>query len=276
MVGFGTYMHRSWAYHPHKFYLDLYVDPDLQGLGIGRKIHDYTLAALAEYDPISVETETREDQDRAIRFLEERDYELKTRAHSSKLELADFDPEPWLDTVRFVTQSGIVVKNLIELRRDDPDFAHKIYAMENEIDKDIPYHDTFTPRPFDLWLQRFEDSPNRIDEAFLIALDGDDYVGITMLSSTRATDKALFTGLTGVRRPYRRRGIATALKVRALSYAKANYRTAEGGIPYVTTENEVNNPMYQINVRLGFIKAPDWMSYLLTLRPDEATIDEQE
>jgi GNAT superfamily N-acetyltransferase len=275
MVGFGAYLHRSWAFHPRKFYFDLYVDPELHGLGIGRKMYDYTVNALAEHDPISLDTDTREDQDRAIRFLEERGYDMKTREHSSKLELANFDPEPWLDTVRFVEQSGIVVKNLIELRRDDPDHARKLYDMVNEIDKDIPYHAEITPDPYDLWLKRFEDSPNRIDEAFLIALDGDEYAGITMLSSSQATDKALFTGLTGVMRNYRRRGIATALKVRALSYAKDNFRTADGNIPYVSTENEINNPMYQINVRLGFVKAPDWMSYVKALLPDAETETEE-
>ena len=56
----------------------------------------------------------------------------------------------------------------------------------------------------------------------------------------------LYTGLTGVLRSHRRRGIATALKVTALEMAKAR------GVRTLETDNEENNPMYLLNVELGF------------------------
>ena len=145
-----------------------------------------------------------------------------------------------------------------------------------EIVQDLPSHDPITPTPLRHLAQRFADDPNRIDEAFLVALDGDHYVGVTMLERSRATDKTLFTDLTGVCRTYRRRGIATALKSTPF-FAKANFRTAEGDIPFVVTENEVNNPMFQINVKLGFEKMPDELSYIKTLQSaDDTEVDERE
>ncbi len=54
-----------------------------------------------------------------------------------------------------------------------------------------------------------------------MAVDGDEYVGMSNLWDDRASD-ALYTGLTGVKRSHRRRGIATALKVRAIAYARAH------------------------------------------------------
>lgn len=269
MVGYGFYMHRSWAFHPRKFYFGVYVDPAWQGQGIGRKMYQHACDALAPHAPISFDTDTRSDRRRAMRFLADRGFEIKTREHSSRLELAEFNPDNWAEIVRAVDASGIVVRNLAELRRDDPAFARKLYEIDSEIDEDIPYHATLTPPPYDVWLKRFEDSPNRVEEAYLVALDGDRYVGVTMLMTNQATDAVLYTGLTGVRRTHRRRGIATALKVRALAYAKANCRTADGAIPYVMTENEENNPMFQINVTLGFKQLPDWLSYVKSIRPEE-------
>lgn len=265
MIGVGTYMHRSWAHHPRRFYIDGYVLPEHRGRGVGKQMYRHALDQLAPFRPISIDSSTREDKQRAVRFLSERGFEVMTREHTSILDLAAFDPEIWAGTVTYVAQSGIVIKSLTELKCEDPDHARKIYDLVCETEQDVPFHGTFTPDPYDVWIKRFEDSPNRIDDAYLLALDGDEYIGITMLFRSRATDKKLYTGFTSVKRPYRRRGIATALKVRSLAYAKANFRTAEGQIPEVSTENEVNNPMYQINVKLGFQQQPDFLMYVKTL-----------
>ena len=64
-----------------------------------------------------------------------------------------------------------------------------------------------------------------------------------------------WTGSLGVLRKYRRQGIATALKVKAFE------KLREKGIKKVRTDNEENNPMYQINVALGFTPEPYCFEY---------------
>ena len=56
-------------------------------------------------------------------------------------------------------------------------------------------------------------------------------------------------------REYRRKGIATALKVKAIE------KLCEKGIKKVRTDNEENNPMYKINVALGFTPEPYCYDY---------------
>ena len=56
----------------------------------------------------------------------------------------------------------------------------------------------------------------------------------------------LKTGFTGTIRSYRRRGIATLLKVHAIQYAQ------QIGAQLIRTGNEEHNPMYALNQRLGF------------------------
>ena len=91
---------------------------------------------------------------------------------------------------------------------------------------------------------------------YFVAVDGDEYVGTSNLWLSPEPD-VLRTGLTAVRRAYRRRGIAFALKVRSLEFAKAH------GYKRVQTENELNNRgMLAINDELGFVRNPAWVHYL--------------
>ncbi len=65
----------------------------------------------------------------------------------------------------------------------------------------------------------------------------------------------LHTGMTGVLRSHRRQGLATALKVHAIQFAKAY------GAKAINTSNEEHNPMFQLNLALGFAPAPAWLDF---------------
>ena len=68
--------------------------------------------------------------------------------------------------------------------------------------------------------------------------------------------------LLGVRRAYRRRGIATALKVRGILWAKNH------GFQGVRTDTDTTNaPMIAINDRLGFVETPGRVEFRKELHP---------
>jgi len=61
--------------------------------------------------------------------------------------------------------------------------------------------------------------------------------------------QTLQTGLTGVRKSHRRKGLALALKLRAAAFAKAY------GARYIRTSNhQANRSMLAINEAMGFVK----------------------
>lgn len=256
-VGFGSYNQSAWSYDPQHFYVTICVLPEFQGRGCGSALYDQMLDALAPFDPIQLETSTLENYPHAMRWLEQRGFKLHVRLQRSILALAEFDPTPWAGLETRLEAEGIVIKSLPELRASDPDWARKHYELDMATMVDIPGFDNFTPPSFEQWQKDLLESPRIKPEAFLAAVQGDQHVGLTELLTSPQTDD-LFTGLTAVRREYRRKGIATALKVRALTWAKEN------GCPRIHTENEENNPMLQLNYALGFRDAPAWMVYRKT------------
>ncbi|MBC7809297.1 MAG: GNAT family N-acetyltransferase [Akkermansiaceae bacterium] len=105
-------------------------------------------------------------------------------------------------------------------------------------------------------MKRF-DSPRFLPGANFFAVDEatGEYVGVTMLWGSGGNND-LHTGMTGVRESHRKRGIATALKIHALTYAKKR------GTDAVWTSNEVGNVgMLSINFRFGFEKQPEELQY---------------
>jgi GNAT superfamily N-acetyltransferase len=56
----------------------------------------------------------------------------------------------------------------------------------------------------------------------MIAKDGDKYVGMSTVWKAQKDPKGLYQGLTGVVRDYRGQGIAVALKLKVIEFARNN------------------------------------------------------
>ena len=261
-IAYAIFQHTPWTFHPQRFDINIQVHPKYQHRGVGRRLYNHLMAELAPYNPLELESSAQEDRTWSRRFLTDRGFKATTIVNVSGLDLAAFNREKFAPSITRAQSNGIHFTNLTEISKNDPDHLRKLYDILHEVDKDVPWHNAPTHEPFDeRWIRRFESDTNRIPEAFIIAKEGDEYVGLTMLKRTKATDTKLFTGLTGVRRPWRRKGVAKAMKTLSLSYARENFTTTKGGAPVVITENEENNPMFTLNVQLGFVKQPGWFSY---------------
>jgi len=68
--------------------------------------------------------------------------------------------------------------------------------------------------------------------------------------------RSLYQGLTGVLREYRGKGIAVALKLRVLDFARKN------GFDSIRTFNaSTNEGMLSINAKLGFKRDLAWITF---------------
>jgi GNAT superfamily N-acetyltransferase len=252
-----------WMYHPRKFSIFLMVHPDYQRRGIGGRLYGHLQETMAPFDPLALRSNAREDKTNGVSFLQKRGFIEEMRHWESHLDVAAFDPAPFDRDARRVAEQGIVVRTFPELA-SDPDRMRKLYDLTTAVGSDVPSPEPHTDIDYDQWLKFFE-GPNFLPDGVFVALHGDEYVGFSNVFASQA-ENHLHTGLTGVLREYRRRGIAMALKLRAIAYAR------ERGADVIRTSNESNNRgMLGINEALGFVKQPAWINLVNILKEEEKT-----
>jgi GNAT superfamily N-acetyltransferase len=190
----------------------------------------------------------------AVEWAAKRGFREIGRRLESYIELDRFDPKRFHTRVEEVRRSGITFRTIAEMLdgRDDAareSFIRALYDAEAPIWEDIPYP-TPTPHwPYDRFRQMYFESGQIIEDASIIAYDDGKIAALTMTGKRLSLDGG--TWLTGVGRDYRGRGIATAIKVEALSRAKA-----KGLRALVTTNDEPNKAMREINAKLGYQPLP--------------------
>ena len=173
------------------------------------------------------------------------------REHAVELNVIHFDPAPFVRAYDKVASHGIEIFTLPELQKRFPDWLERMYTLSNQIEFEIPAADELTPQPLEDFATDLR-HPQFLKGAHFFALDGDEWVGMSTLWKTPRKRK-LNVGITGVLNSHRRKGIATALKLKTIEFAK------EYGATTIATENEENNPMYQLNVMLGFEAKSAWL-----------------
>ncbi len=264
-VAFAYFSQMEWLFHPQKFDLNVLVHPDFRRRGFGSALYDTLLEKLKPYNPIKLSSFTREDWTDAVRFAETRGFNIEFREWESWLEMTTFDASHFAGSIEKVDKLGYKLCTLAELLADAAAFR-KVYELDLATSQDVPLPEgeSFTFPTFERWLERVQSDPNFQAESWFIAVAPDgEYAGISMLY-TRPADNDLAIGLTGVKREHRRKGIALALKLKGLEYAKAY------GAPVVRTFNAQNNQkMLPINEALGFMKQPAWLGYAKEIESKE-------
>jgi GNAT superfamily N-acetyltransferase len=142
----------------------------------------------------------------------------------------------------------------------DPEAVRKAYDLDCACSLDVPAVDPVTTGSYESFVAHAVKGPGSLLDAFFIAKDGERYAGLSNLRRSEELDDVLYQGLTGVLRDYRGKGIAMALKLRTVRYAR------EHGKREVRTWNDTRNrPMLRINEAMGFVKQPVWILFQKTL-----------
>lgn len=256
MVGYSVYVQNADFYHPQKFWVTVRVRPTHQRQGIGGALYDTVLENVKQYDPIALQIQLREDQDAALRFARQRGFEEFGRRWASVLDVTTFDLAPHLAALERLAEQGIVLKSIAELA-SDPERDQKLYDLQWAADFDVPTPEPITPMTFEQYLKQMLYTPQLVAEGSFVAVDESAdgrYVGLSTFF--RDGDENLDIDITGVQSAYRRRGIALAIKVRGIQWAREN------GYKQLNVVNDpVNVGMLAINDRLGFVRQPAllWM-----------------
>jgi GNAT superfamily N-acetyltransferase len=132
-----------------------------------------------------------------------------------------------------------------------PELAPGMYRVYEEGHVDIPGSEDEATEPYDEWLQLHMRGAGDKPEATFVAVADGEVVGYAKLSLTSAQPTVAFHDLTAVKRAWRGRGVARALKASQIGWAKAN------GYERLKTGNEERNaPIRRLNERFGYRPGP--------------------
>ncbi|NIV39372.1 MAG: GNAT family N-acetyltransferase [Anaerolineae bacterium] len=255
VVGAGQCCEPWRSREPGKYQVRCDVHPDFRHRGIGTALYDRLVDLLAEHQATILGARTREDKADGVRFLTHRGFEQVMRSPISHLDVGSFDADRFAGRALRVAERGIQIEPLACLADADPDWKQKLWALTGELYLDLPSHDSLTQQTFEEFEERSLGAPGFNAGAHFVALDGERWVGTSSLWVPQGEPDKLYTGLTGVVRSHRRQGIAIALKVRGIIFARRI------GAQIIQTDNAEHNPMYWLNLQLGFEPQAAWLDF---------------
>jgi GNAT superfamily N-acetyltransferase len=193
--------------------------------GAGSALYEAISAWTADRGLSELEVRVLDNDPESLVFAERRGFaeerrELGVVLHLTEIAPPEIDPP---DGVEIVTWA------------ERPELARGIYEVALEALPDIPgsAHD----------MQGSGDRP----EATFVALAGDEVIGYAKFSLTAAQPTTAHHDLSAVKRAWRGRGVARALKATQIRWALAS------GYKELHTRNEERNePIRRLNARLGY------------------------
>jgi GNAT superfamily N-acetyltransferase len=217
------------------------VLPEHRRHGLGTAFYERISEWLADHDIDRIDATVPEDDEESIAFALKRGFQEVERNGRMILDLAKIEPEPAdpPEGVEIVTWD------------QRPELDRGIYEVACEAYPDIPGDRDQTVEPFEDWLEHeLKGSGDRADATFL-AVAGNEVVGYSKFSLTEAQPTTAHHDMTAVKRAWRQRGIAGALKRTQILWAR------ERGYERLATQNEMRNePIRRLNKRLGYRQAP--------------------
>jgi GNAT superfamily N-acetyltransferase len=153
------------------------------------------------------------------------------------LDLAGVEPPP------VPPPEGVVIVTWAER----PGLARGMYDVACEAFPDVPGFEEDEMEPFEDWLAHDMTGSSDRPEATFVALAGDEVVGYAKFALTDVQPTTAHHDLTGVKRAWRGRGVARALKATQIAWAKAN------GYEELRTRNDERNaPIRKLNKEFGY------------------------
>lgn len=248
---------------PGVCWMTLHVARNCRRQGLGSALYARALAFADERAARRLRTSfpERSGDEPALSFLSRRGFVEFERERPSYLDLAAYDPAPLASAVARAEALGIRLVAYADLPDTDEN-RHKLWRLDADLERDMPRNDTepYEDVPFAQYVKQWT-RPEWEPRAVILAVTPDgEWAGVTQLMFQQGTGVA-WTNVTGVKREWRGRGIATALKARVMEAALAR------NCRIITTENDISNgPMIAINTKMGFVPDAPWLVYDKTLR----------
>jgi GNAT superfamily N-acetyltransferase len=209
----------------------LTVLPRMRRQGVGSALYSEISSWAREHGAKDVIARIQEREPESIAFAERRGFRVLSRDTKLVLDLVDLELPP------ADAPTGIEIVRW----EDRLELGPGIHEVGFEANPDVPGSEDWIGEPFEVWERMHR------PELTFVALAGDEVVGFAELFTTSARPGIATHMMIGVKRSWRSRGIAGALKRAQIAWAKEN------GFEQMQTENELRNePIRRLNKQLGY------------------------
>mgnify|MGYP001355902937 CR=1 FL=1 len=246
VIGWGATHHDQWGFDPNLLDSTLTIPQEDKYLDCAQQYLEYQIKRARKMKVKIFRAWSDVGSDWYKNFYTNNGFEVSLLEYISEINLDKFFIGDFKSSVSRFKKSEYVISNLKELRTLDADWETKMFDLWKRIEHDVP-SDISLDIEFDLWKSSIF-CPWFKEEDVYIVLDGDRWVALSTYTRSLRSSVKISTALTGVLPEHRRQGLCIALKIHALSDLKKK------GFKKVFTGNEENNPMFQINLMLGFKK----------------------
>ncbi|HEX9268803.1 MAG TPA: GNAT family N-acetyltransferase [Candidatus Limnocylindria bacterium] len=266
LVGVVDVSHARGQFHPDHYRMELSVDPDHRRMGAGSALYHATVELLVSRRATQIRAGTKETMADGVSFLLRRGFAELKRDWESRLDLGSFDPGRFAAAPARVAAAGVSITNLaVELMRDG-DVLRKAFELHEEARRDVPTLDPATRGTYERFERDVLAGPSSLPEAHFLATRDGRYVGESSMGREGTDPLVIYQHLTAVLPEERGKGVAMALKLATVEYARAHgYREIR------TWNDSMNRPMLRINEALGFAKQPAWIEFGKELPPASAS-----
>ena len=224
------------------------VLPEARGQGVGTAIYRQVSEHARSLGKAELETWGFEDDPGGVAFAEHHGFLVVGRSRSLRLVLKDC-PQPAIKL-----PDGVVITTLAE----SPELSRGIWELLHEAMADIPYDGDVPTRPpsYEVFTTRDLSGPKYIPEATFVAIHDDEVIGYGRLAWMDRAEGVGDHAMLAVRRAWRGRGIARALKAAQIAWALDN------GLSELRTGNEDRNTAARaVNANFPYTPLPDQLLY---------------
>lgn len=236
-----------------RFSLGLRVAPERRRRGIGAALLDRLERHAVEQGSPRIVGALRGDEPEGRTFSQRHGYREFHERINSYLDVPAFDASRFDDPDRVAERVGVRMVTYAEItaeRAADLDaWQRELYDFGLRTMQDIPRPEPIPMPPYEAIRDVFYGPDGLQPEATIVALRDGRVVGSTLTNLNEAG--IAYTWYTGVDRAERGKGLALAMKLRAIAALKR-----QGARLFGTTNDEANAPMRGINAKLGYVPDP--------------------
>ena len=239
--------------------VSLRVAPEWQRRGIGSAMLDPLEAHARENSAPRLVAAVAGTEPEGTHFAERRGYRAFHERIDAYIEVPAFDPSPFEDPdvtakrlgIRLAAWGELLAEHASDIEALQRALLPALWQMARDVPSPTPMPEQ--PPPFEQAKRMFFEGPGMDPGTTIVALRGGAPIGMTVTMVKE--NGTAYTNFTGVGREERGKGIALALKLRALRALKGR-----GVKLFGTTNDEQNVAMRGINRKMGYTpEAPTTM-----------------